>query len=170
MVAAIYSTLGLTATLAESLRDNKLISVSFIFAFFLTWAAILTQGLKVRPRGTEIGVGLGIAAVYLMAFARMGIPERTHVFEYSVVAVLVHEALTERVSQGRHVRAPALLAIIISSLIGVIDEYIQLLLPSRVFDPIDMGFNALASVMGVTANTSLAWARAWWQRRRAGNQ
>lgn len=170
MVAAIYSTLGLTATLAEVPRDNGLFSITFIFAFFLAGVAILTQGLKVRPRGTEIGVGLGIAAVYLMALARMGIPERTHVFEYSMVAVLIHEALTERVGQGRRVRVPAILAILISSLIGVLDEYIQLLLPNRVFDPFDMGFNALASVMGVTANVSLAWARLWWQRRKAENQ
>ena len=46
-----------------------------------------------------------------------------------------------------------------TGLIGVIDECIQLLLPSRVFDPIDMLFNVLAAVMAVTASTALGWAR-----------
>lgn len=128
--------------------------------------AVLTQGLRARPRGVEIGVGIGIAAVYIMVFARMGIVERTHLFEYSLVATLIYEALKERAGQGRLVRLPALLAILLSSLVGVIDEFIQLFLPSRVFDPIDMGFNALASFMAVIANVALTWARNWWQGRR----
>ena len=165
VVAAIYSTLGLTATLAETLRERGMFTNAFIIAFFLMLAAVLTQGLRVRPRGVEIGIGIGIAAVYMMVFARMGIIERTHLFEYSIVATLIYEALKERVSHGRHVRVPALLAILISSLIGVADECIQLFLPSRVFDPIDMGFNALASLMAVIANVSLGWARSRWGQR-----
>ena len=166
VVAAIYSTLGLTATLAEALRERGMFDVTFVFAFFLMLVAILTQGLVARPHGIEIGIGIGVAAVYLMVFARMGIVERTHLFEYSIVATLIYEALKERDNQGRRVRAPAMLAILISSLVGVIDEFIQMFLPSRVFDPIDMGFNALASFMAVLGNVILTWARHWWQRRR----
>ena len=166
VVAAIYLTLGLTAMLAEVLLGSGMFTNAFIAAFFLMLIAVLTQGLRARPRGVEIGVVIGIAAVYLMVFARMGIVERTHLFEYSIVATLIYEALKERASQGRIVRVPALLAILISSLIGVIDEVIQLFLPNRVFDPIDMGFNALASLMAVLANVVLTWARTWWQGRR----
>lgn len=165
VVAAIYSTLGLTATLAEMLRERGLFEGTFVFAFFLMLVAVLTQGLKARPRGVEIGIGIGIAAVYLMVFARMGIVERTHLFEYSVVATLIYEALKERAGQGRYVRMPALVTILVTSLIGTIDEGIQFFLPSRVFDPIDMGFNALAGFMAVIANVALTWARTWWQRR-----
>ena len=164
VVAAIYSTLGLTATLATTLLEAGIFTNAFIVAFFLMLVAVLTQGLRVQPRGVEISIGIGIAAVYLMVFARMGIVERTHLFEYSVVATLIYEALKERISQGRIVRVPALLAILISSLIGVVDECIQWFLPSRVFDLIDMGFNALASLMAVIANVVLTWARSWWQR------
>jgi hypothetical protein len=167
VVAAIYSTLGLTATLANALLEAGVFTNAFIAAFFLMLIAVLTQGLKARPRGFEIGVGIGIVAVYLMVFARMGIVERTHLFEYSIVATLIYEALKERARQGRHVRVPALLAILLSSLIGVIDEVIQLFLPSRVFDPIDMGFNTLASSMAVIANVALTWTRTWWQGQRA---
>ena len=167
MVAAIYSTLSLTSFLAEALLEAGMFTNAFIIAFFLMLIAVLTQGLRARPRGIELGIGIGIAAVYIMVFARMGIVERTHLFEYSIVATLIYEALKERASQGRHVPVPALLAILAGSLIGVVDEVIQLFLPSRVFDPIDMGFNALASFMAVLANVTLTWARAWWQRQRA---
>ena len=167
MVAAIYSTLSLTSFLAEALLEAGMFTNAFIIAFFLMLIAVLTQGLRARPRGIELGIGIGIAAVYIMVFARMGIVERTHLFEYSIVATLIYEALKERASQGRHVPVPALLAILAGSLIGVVDEVIQLFLPSRVFDPIDMGFNALASFMAVLANVTLTWARTWWQRQRA---
>ena len=46
-----------------------------------------------------------------------------------------------------------------AGLVGVLDECIQLLLPSRVFDPVDMLFNALAAVMAVGASSALHWAR-----------
>ena len=161
VVLTIYATLGLATTLVEVLHNRELFDGTFLIGFLLIWVAILTQGLKVRPRGTEISVGLGIMAVYLMLFARLGIPERTHLFEYSVVALFIYEALTERASHARRVPMPALLAIVITSLIGALDEGIQLFLPSRVFDPIDILFNVIASIMAVSASAALAWVRGW---------
>ncbi len=159
VVFAIYSTLGLASTLANELLDRGLFDGAFILAFFMIWAAILTQGLRSRPGGVEISVAFGVAAVYLMVFARLGIPERTHLFEYSVVAVLIHGALKERVAGGRRVPLPALLAIFLTSLVGALDECIQEFLPSRVFDTFDILFNVLAAVMAVTASVVLGWAR-----------
>ena len=161
VVVAIFSTLGLAATLAGILHDRGLIDSFFFFCFLLVLAAIVTQGLKTRPRGVEIGVALGIVAVYLLVIARMAIPaaERTHLIEYGVVAVLIYEALRERASQGRRVPAPALLAVGATALVGVLDECIQAFLPNRVFDPQDILFNILAAVMAVAASMALAWAR-----------
>ncbi len=145
--------------LVGELLERGLFDDTFIVAFFLIGVTILTQGLKIRPGGIEIGVGLGVAAVYLMVFARMGIPERSHLFEYGVVAVLIYEALTERASQGSRVPVPALLAFAATALVGVLDEFIQALLPNRVFDPIDILFNILAGLMAISASVALAWAR-----------
>ena len=117
-------------------------------------------GLRVRPGGAEIAVALGVVTAYLLVFVRMSIPtERSHLIEYGVVALFIHEALAERARHGRRVPAPALLAVLAATLIGVVDECIQLALPSRVFDPIDMLFNLLAAVMAVTASSALRWAR-----------
>jgi len=168
VVAAIYSTLGLARTLTGTLRERGLLEATFVFCFLLVLATIVTQGLKVRPRGAEIGVALGVAAAYAMVFVRMALPEeRTHLIEYGVVAVLIHEALTERASQGRRVPVPALLAILAATVVGVLDECIQAFLPGRVFDRRDILFNFLAGLMAVASSVGLAWARQLARSRRS---
>lgn len=160
VVAAIYSTLALARTLAVALRGTGLGEGLFAFCCLLVLAMVVTQGLKTRPGRLEIGVALGVATAYLLVFARMAVPtERSHLIEYGIVALLIYEALLERVSQGRRVPVPAVLAILAASLIGVIDESIQAIIPSRVFDPVDIFFNVLAAVMAVSASVALGWAR-----------
>ena len=169
VVAAIYSTLGLARPLAGALRELGLLGALFMLGMILVGAAILTQGLKTRPGGAEICVALGVAAVYLLLFARIATPEeRTHLIEYGVVAVFIYEALTERVSHGRRVPVPALLAVLAASLVGVLDENIQALLPNRAYDIRDVLFNVLAALMAVAASAALAWARRWRARRKQG--
>lgn len=160
VVVALFATLGLAQTLAAVLQSTGLGAVLFILSCLLVLGAVVTQGLKARPGGAEIGVALGVAAVYLLVFVRMAVPaERTHLVEYGVVALFIFEALTERISQGRRVPVPALLAIGATALIGVLDEGIQAFIPGRVFDPLDMLFNTLAAVMAVLASLALRWAR-----------
>ncbi len=159
-VVAIYATVGLARSLSGALRDRELLGTAFVLAFLLVIAAVVVQALWRRPGGAEIGVTLGIIAVYLLLFVRISIPEeRTHLVEYGVVSLLIHEALAERASQGRPVRKPALLAILLTAVVGVLDESIQAFLPSRVFDPVDMLFNVLAATMAVAAIVALRWAR-----------
>lgn len=161
VLVAIYSTLGLATALAGTLRDSGLLSVGFfILGTLLVLATVVTQGLRKRPGGAEIGVALGIAAAYLMVFVRMASPiERSHVIEYSVLAVFIFEALTERASHGRRVPVPAVLAVALTALLGLLDEGLQVFLPNRVFDVQDIGFNALAALMAVLASLALSWAR-----------
>ena len=173
VVTTIYATLGLARTLVGFLRDRGLFDRDlfdnlFVLGLILIGAAILVQGLKWRPHRVEIGVVLGIAAAYLLVFARMAIPEeRTHLIEYGVVAVFIREALTERAGQGRRVPVPALLTVLATALIGLLDECIQIFLPNRFFDYRDVLFNVLAAVMAVAASVALAWARRWRNRSRS---
>ncbi len=103
---------------------------------------------------------MGVAAVYILALVRLAVPEaRTHLVEYGVVAAFVYEALRERRSHGRRVPAPALLAVGAASLIGLVDEGIQAVLPFRVFDPVDIMVNCVAAAMAVAASMALSWAR-----------
>ena len=49
--------------------------------------------------------------------------------------------------------------------LGLFDKYLQLFVPSRVFDPWDILFNVLAGALAVGASVALGWAR-----RRAGRR
>ena len=160
VVVAIYSTLGLARTVAGVLREQGLLVAAFTLGLVLVGITVLVLGLRRRPGGAEIGVALGIATAYYMVLVRMALPEeRTHLIEYGVVAVFIHEALKERASQGRAVPVPALLAVGAASVVGVIDECIQAIIPSRVFDTEDILFNFLAAAMAVASTVALRWAR-----------
>ena len=169
-MAAIYSTLGLAGTLAVTLRDYELLDASalVLFAMFLLGATIFTLGIRMRPRGAEIAVLLGLTFVYLLLFLRTTVSpaERTHLMEYGVLGVFIHEALAERASQGRRVPVPAVMAVVLTAALGVVDESIQWFLPNRVFDPMDILFNFLAATTSVAAVVVLAWTRRWTLRRR----
>ena len=160
LASSIYSTLGLTGTLAQRTAEGDPLDVFlFFFVMGLLAMTVLAYGLKIRPRGAEIGVLLGIVVVFFMMFARMTLAERTHLIEYSVLAIFVREALHEGRSAGRRIPSPGLLAILVTTVVGTIDEYLQVFLPRRVFDPIDILFNFLAAATTVMALTILTWMR-----------
>ena len=112
VLTAIYSTLWVTPSLTGPLRERNLVRISVAVYVFAVVVAIAVQAMRGRPDRREIGVLLGVAAVYLWAFFRMQIPEeRTHLIEYGLVAVLIHQALVERRSHGRRVPASAALGL-----------------------------------------------------------
>ena len=168
VVVAIYSTLGLAGTLAEVLRDRNLLAGSLLFLMFLTLAAIVGSGIRRRPGRREVWVVLGVTAVYGMAVLRMGgsPEERTHLFEYGIVAVLIYQALAERARNGRRVPVPAALALGTAVLLGWLDEAIQALLPNRVYDTFDVASNALAALIAIVANVAVSRGSAAVAKRR----
>ncbi len=158
VVIAIYATLGLAGTLAEG-PVPEWAGSGFFFSFLVLVLAIAGLSLKKLPTWRELWVALGVAAVYAMAFARLGIAERTHLFEYGLLGVLVYQALTERVRGGRRVPAPAVLAVLATASLGWLDEGIQSFLPNRVYDLVDVAFNAGAALVSVLACLVLSWVR-----------
>jgi hypothetical protein len=78
-------------------------------------------------------MAFGVVAVYLMAWIRIhSWEERTHMFEYGLVAIFIYQAL----------------------------------LPNRVYDLRDVGFNALAGLMAVAPSLVPAWAQRRWGKAR----
>lgn len=154
VVVAIYSTLGLAGTLAEVLREHSLLPTALLVLMFLTVTAIIGSGRRQRPGRREVWVACGVTAVYGMAVLRMGgsLEERTHLFEYGIVAVLVYQALSERAHNGRRVPVPAVLALVVTALLGWLDEGIQALLPNRVYDNFDVLSNVIAALIAIVAN------------------
>ena len=169
VLAGIYSTLAqapaIVALVGERIVESA--GTSLFFAMLALLIIIPIFFIDKRLGRVEIAVGIGILAVFLMAWLRVGSwEERTHLFEYAMVAALVHELLLERRDNGRRVPAPTLLALLISLLLGLLDESIQYLLPNRVFDLIDVAFNSLAAtiIIGARWVVSLLWC--WIERRR----
>ena len=166
LIVGIFATLGIAGTLAEAFRGTGADAGLFLLGMVLVGGAILAGGLRVRPRGVEIGVALGIIAVYFMAFARMTFAERSHLIEYGVVASLIYTTLSERSANGRPVPLMPMIAVLVTALVGAVDEGVQKLIPSRVFDPLDIMFNSLAAVMAVASCVALGFARRWADTRR----
>ncbi len=170
VLLAIYATLGQAPDIVAALGEGILNSVgnNLVAALLLLLVIIPVFFIRRRPGSAEIAVGLGILAVYLLAWLRLGSLEaRSHLVEYSMVAALVHEALLERRENGRRAPAPTLLALLITILLGWLDEGIQSTLPNRVYDLVDVAFNTLAASLIIGARWLLARARAWAQHRRS---
>ena len=165
VVAAIATSLWVGGQLAEALRDLEALEEAlsaglFLLGMLLVGTTAVLQGVWARPGRLEIAVMAGIAAVYLLVFLRIAVlEERSHLIEYGVLGVFVYAALTERASQGRRVPAPAIVAILATSALGLLDEGLQLVVPNRVFDPWDILFNVGAGALAVEASVALGWAR-----------
>ncbi len=169
VLAAIYATLGQTPAIVAALGTDIVESAeaNLVFALLALLALIPIFFVDKRLGRVEIAVGIGILAVYLLTWLRLGSwEERTHLFEYALVAALLHEALLERRDNGRRAPAPALLALILSILLGWLDEGIQCLLPNRVFDLVDVAFNSLAAITIIGARCAVRWVQRWVEARR----
>ena len=146
VMVAIYSTLSPAQEVAAALRERNLLRVSIAAFLLLVGVVIAVKWAKTRPDRREIGAALGITAVYLTTLIRLPVPEaRSHLFEYGLVAMLIYQAL----------------AVVATALLGWLDEGIQWLLPNRVYDLLDVGFNALAGLAAVSAILFMEWARRW---------
>lgn len=159
VVMAIFASLFMGRPLAEQLRSQDIQAIFFLAGLLLVGAVILMHGLRSKPGRIEIVTLLGLTAVYAMLLFRLGAPERSHLIEYSVLAIFIHQALSERAKNTKVVPKPIVLAAGIAFLIGVIDEALQLFVPDRVFDPEDILFNGLAILLALGASSLLQWIR-----------
>ncbi|MCE2471946.1 MAG: VanZ family protein [Anaerolineae bacterium] len=169
VLAGIYATLGQTPAIVAALGTDIIESAeaNLVFALLILLVVIPIFFVDKRLARLELAVGIGILAVFLLAWLRLGSwEERTHLFEYALVAALVHEALLERRDNGRRVPVPTLLALLISLFLGLLDESIQYLLPNRVFDPIDVAFYSLAATIIIGARWVVRLLWRWLESRR----
>ena len=104
VVVVVYATLAVAPGWAQDLAERRLLDLLFVVALLLIGAGVVAEGMRLRPTGRDVGAAMGLVAVFLLVFVRIGIPaERTHLIEYAVVGLLVHAALAERVARGRPV-------------------------------------------------------------------
>jgi hypothetical protein len=148
---AIYATLFLGGQFIDLMVERRIIEQSTFYLFLVLILVFIFSGLKNSAKRMEYWIYAGVIAVYGMALLRMDLTtaERSHMFEYGLLALLIYEALLERKGHGANLKLPALTAILVAGTIGLLDECIQCVIPYRVFDIVDIGFNYLASATGV---------------------
>ncbi|MBX2821490.1 MAG: VanZ family protein [Rhodothermaceae bacterium] len=158
VLVAIYSTLGPARVLVEVLEAHNLARAMAIGLFILIAGGVIWWWIKRRPGWREIVVLFCVGFAYWMVWVRMqSWAERTHLIEYGIVAALIHQALQERSRNGKGTALPvSALAMMLTAMLGTIDECIQAFLPNRVFDGRDIFFNAFAGFMVVAGRLALA--------------
>ena len=157
---AIYASALFAGSLVDTFGSETVLGVAFGAGLVAAVTAVVGMALTGRSRA-EFWVALAVTAVYAMIPVRSGVVaiERTHLFEYGLLAVLLYEALAERKRNGGAIRLPALAAILSASAFGWLDEAVQALVPTRVYDLRDVGINALAALVAVSAFAALRWGR-----------
>jgi hypothetical protein len=149
-----------TPLLSEQVLSEVLLAWLFGLAFFGVLIALGLLARGVRFRRIELGVILGVLAVFLIVLVRLNMAaERSHLFEYSFLAALLFEAIRERNRRDYPMMRLAGTALLVAVACGCVDEGIQYFLPNRVFDVRDLGFNAGAAFGGVTLMAIVARAK-----------
>lgn len=159
VLIAIFSTLFITQPLIQLFDNQDLEACVFIFGMILVGGVVILHTITLKPSKIETIILLGIIAVYVLFFLRQELPERSHLIEYSVLAIFIHKAIIERANQGAKISLPALLAFIIVFSIGVLDECVQIFIPYRVFDLNDIIFNGFAVALAIGSRVVLVWVR-----------
>lgn len=172
LVAAIYLSLSLVRPLSDALRDRGLLRATMLTAFLVVAAAVALLSRRAaggsRLAGREVAVLSAFAVVYVTILSTMERAEEAfHFVEYGLVGALIYGALLvrrRRLRSGdtaslRPAMRSALVALLATAVAGWIDEGIQKLLPSRVYDPRDLAFNALAGLLGIVVVSAWLAAR-----------
>lgn len=161
MLVLIYSTLSSARVVVDWLRERNMLRLSVALLLLIVGVLILRDLLRRRPGRHALAVMAGFTVIYLVLLVVMGrAEERLHLVEYGLVAAFIYRALMERRVHGAAPRIPpAFGAVLLTAGFGWLDEAIQAVLPSRVYDLRDVAFNAAAGLLTVTATMALAWAR-----------
>ena len=152
---AILSSLVFAYPIFRFLGSENTQALFFIMSLGIIGTVIILHAFRRKSAQNDIVNILGIVAVLLMLFLRLGLAERTHLIEYSVLTIFIHRALIERYQKKHKGFYIAILALLVSFIIGVFDEFIQVFIPNRVFDIADFLFNGLAA--GIAVGASLLW-------------
>jgi VanZ family protein len=148
---AIYASLFLGGQLIDLMVERRIVEQSTFYLFLVLILTFIFSGLKSTEKRLEYWIYAGVITVYGMALLRLNltVAERSHMFEYGLLSVLIYEALLERKRNGVNINYPVIISIAIAGTVGLVDECIQYFIPYRVFDIVDIGFNYLASALGV---------------------
>ncbi len=151
-VVVVFSTIPVARALRDTVREQIGLQYFLYLAIALVLLGAYFAIKNVLHRKLPLNARLWLLAIFGAflgyIYTLREIPEEAiHVSEYGILGLLVYRALTHRVRDF----SIYLMAALVVALIGVIDEYIQWLTPSRVFDLRDIRTNAIAGALSQLA-------------------
>ena len=151
-VLVIYCTIPLARAFREAVNEQLGREVFLYVTLAIVLAVTIAAVVSLSRRKLPVNAYLCLIAIFVafMAFVYYlrDIPEEAfHVVEYGVLGLLVYRALTHRVRDY----SIYLLGILVVGMFGIVDEYIQWVVPSRYYELRDIGINFCAAALSQTA-------------------
>jgi len=151
-VLAIYATIpfarAVRNAVGDSIGSESFLMVSVILVLAAGYPAIKSLRKRNQPLTAQLWliVVLGVFLAYI--YHLRDIPEEAiHVAQYGILGLLVYRALTHRMRDVGIYLAAALIV----GVVGIVDEYIQWLVPSRYFDLRDLITNFVSGALAQLA-------------------
>ncbi len=157
VVLIIYSSLFLGQPLVKCLGAQNLQALLFLLGMLLVALVVVIYGMQVQPHNLKLVTLIGLAALFLMLFLRLGLAERSHLIEYGVLTVFIHRALNERLQSS--MLPLSLWSALITISVSLADEIAQHFIPDRIFDLQDILFNGLTIITTLISISVLEWIR-----------
>lgn len=147
-IGLIYATIPLARWLVETVnerigREIFLYSCLLLFGLggFYAWRNLRHRQL---PRSAYLWLIAVLVVIAVTIFRLRAIPEEAlHLVQYALLGVLVYRALSHRIRN--YTIYP--LSLLLTAMVGMVDEYIQWVVPSRHFDLRDIAINAFAGLL-----------------------
>lgn len=149
-MAAMYTfTIWLARPVGEMLRSANLLRLTVGLIAATAVVAAVACALKAESRARSLKKAAALAAlsacVSAVTYLAIETPEEAvHLVEYGALSFLLFQALDADGGGGRY-----LPALVITFLVGVIDELVQIPVPDRSFDSRDILFNGLGGSVGL---------------------
>ncbi len=148
-VAVIYGSLPWVRPLCEFLKKETPFNglVNWLFAGILLFILYFCRlkPFKIIP---SYFWGLSLLGIYSTFFMILKIPEeKIHLIQYGFLAFLIWRALHH--NGAGHALRPYILAFLLTSFLGWVDEIIQPFLPDRYYQTSDVLLNAVSGVLGL---------------------
>lgn len=162
LLLAIYLSLYPVQFLLDALRERGLLRLTVGAAFVLVALGVVAALIRRRAGARAWLVLLAFAVLYVVLLRQLPVvQERFHLLEYGVLALALRRAWSEGLAArwwgAALARRAAFAALLTAAAAGWGDELVQALLPNRVYDLRDVGFNALAAALALGAEAAAGW-------------
>ncbi|MGB6851985.1 MAG: VanZ family protein [Thermoanaerobaculia bacterium] len=159
-VLAIFASLPFVRGVAIALQRQNLLGGAVTLLYFVAVVAVVYHvvfDVRLSDRIAFLALVL-LAAVTGAMILGLSIPEeRIHFVQYGLMALLARRALAWHLKPWQQYVG----AFLIAAAAGWVDEFIQALLPDRVYDLRDVAINAVAAMLALAADEVLHNRLGW---------